>query len=66
MLVGNKVGISLFIYLNSNLNFINRCDRQMSPTELQLKLQSTRYSTNNDIDKYRGDVNKDKYSTFQF
>ena len=35
------------LYLkNSSLNCVNRCDPQISPTELQLEFRSTHYSTN--------------------
>ena len=46
VLVCNKIGISLLFLKNSSLNCINRCDPQISPTELQLEFRSTRYSTN--------------------
>ena len=34
---------------NSSLNCVNRCDPQISPTELQLEFRSTRYSTNKNL-----------------
>ena len=39
---------------NSSLNCVNRCNPQISPTELRLEFRSTRYSTREDQALYRG------------